>query len=246
MKVKKVRLDARLVELKLAESLKLAKAYIGGGKVRIAGVLADKAGMLVAVDKEITVKHTNPRFASRAGEKLEAAILANNINLQRAVALDIGCAHGGFSDFLLSCGVRLIYAVDVGYPCLAPKLAQDPRIVYLPRTNFRKIDSDLIREAVDFVCIDVSFISASLILARAVEFMAKEAKLVVLIKPQFELPAAMVARGGVVRKAEHQELAINKVCATARENGLRLVNICPSPLVGRKKQNKEFLVYFIK
>ena len=233
----KERLDVLLVERGLAESRTQAQRLIGAGQVRVAGQVADKPGVRVAVDVEIEVEAA-PRFVSRGGEKLEAALARFGLDVAGMVVADVGASTGGFTDCLLQHGAQRVYAIDVGYGQLDWRLRGDPRVVVMERTNARYLES--LPEYVDLVVADVSFISLGLILPVAVRWLRPEGQVLALVKPQFEAGRREVRRGGVVRDPQVQRSVLRRIVGIAAELELGLRGLMPSPLRG-PAGNVEFL-----
>ena len=197
----KQRLDALLVERGLAESRQKAQALVLAGQVLLDGQKADKPGRTVAVTAELEVLAGLP-FSSRAGQKLDAALEQFGISVDGLTCLDVGSSTGGFTDCLLQRGARKVHAVDVGKGQLDWKLRQDPRVVVHEGINARYLTAEEIGEPVDFACCDVSFISVTLILPALVPVLTREAEMVILVKPQFEVGREQVGPGGIVRDAQ--------------------------------------------
>lgn len=231
------RLDVLLVARGLAESRSLAQRLIGAGEVLVDGRVVDKPGAQVPMTATLTLV-ARPRFVSRGGEKLDAALERFAIPVAGRVAADIGASTGGFTDCLLQRGALRVYALDVGYGQLAWTLRQDPRVVALERTNARYVTA--LPEPVDLIVSDVSFISVRLIYPTAVRWLREGGEIVSLIKPQFEAGRAQVGKGGVVRDpAVHRQVLV-EVCAALAELGLGLRGLMVSPLLG-PAGNLEFL-----
>ncbi|MCX7990666.1 MAG: TlyA family RNA methyltransferase [Proteobacteria bacterium] len=241
--MKKIRADELLFQKGLVESRSRAKTLIMMGKVYANGVKVEKAGDNLNTDSEIEIKEDLP-YVSRGGLKLESAIKHFNIDIKNKIALDIGASTGGFTDCLLKYGAKKVYAVDVGYGILDNRLREDKRVINIEKTNFRYIDKSLIPEIVDFISIDVSFISLTLIIPKALEFLKKNGEIVALIKPQFELTPKEVGKGGVVRDEKLREKAVDKIKNFSQSLGLTIIGIIPSPVSGQKG-NKEFLLYAV-
>ena len=221
----------------LAESRSLAQRLIGAGEVLVDGRVVDKPGAQVPMTATLTLA-ARPRFVSRGGEKLDAALERFAIPVAGRVAADIGASTGGFTDCLLQRGALRVYALDVGYGQLAWALRQDPRVVVLERTNARYVTA--LPERVDLIVSDVSFISVRLIYPTAVRWLREGGEIVSLIKPQFEAGRAQVGKGGVVRDpAVHRQVLV-EVCAALAELGLGLRGLMVSPLLG-PAGNLEFL-----
>lgn len=210
------------------------------GAVKVDGVLADKPARLVCHDSLIELA-SRPPFVSRGGEKLDAAVQAFGVDPRGLVALDIGASTGGFTDCLLQRGARRVYAVDVGFGQLDWRLRNDPRVVVLERQNIRYLDPTAIPEPIDIAVIDVSFISLGLVLPCAIRFLEKEAWVVALVKPQFEVGRRQVGRGGVVRDQRLRRAAAEKILAQAEGLGLASVGMLDSPIPGQKG-NREILI----
>lgn len=242
----KKRLDVLLVERGLAESRAQAQRLIRAGLVRVGGQVADKPGTRMATNVEIALQ-ARPRFVSRGGEKLEAALVRFGLDVAGAVAADVGASTGGFTDCLLQHGARRVYAIDVGYGQLAWRLRNDPRVVVMERTNARYLES--LPEPVDVVTADVSFISLGLILPVAVRWFTPPSPppvgggVVALIKPQFEAGRREVGKGGVVRDPAVHRRVLERVLGIAAELGLGLCGLMPSPLRG-PAGNVEFLAWW--
>ncbi|MFQ6102048.1 MAG: TlyA family RNA methyltransferase [Anaerolineae bacterium] len=242
----KERLDVLLVERRLAESRTQAQRLIRAGLVRVAGQVSDKPGTRVAANAAVTLQ-ARPRFVSRGGEKLEAALVRFGLDVTGLVAADVGASTGGFTDCLLQRGARRVYAIDVGYGQLDWRLRNDPRVVVMERTNARYLES--LPEPADLVTADVSFISLGLILPAAVRWFASPSppsveggrgSVVALIKPQFEAGRREVGKGGVVRDPEVHRRVLERVLDIAAELGLGLRGLMLSLLRG-PAGNAEFL-----
>lgn len=235
----KVRLDALLVERGLAESRRSAEAMIMAGTVLIGADRGRKPGQTVDGAVELSIK-PSPRFVSRGGLKLEAALNAFAINPKGAVALDIGASTGGFTDCLLQNGASRVYAVDVGRGQLHNRLLCDERVVSMERTNAR--GNYLLPEPVSIVVIDASFISLQLLIPPALDHLAEDGDLVCLIKPQFEAERNQVEPGGIVRAPEAILQVIERIVGWLPGVGLGAVGLVESPIHGAKG-NREFLIH---
>ena len=240
--MKKERIDKLLVEKGLVKSRERAKALIMAGKVKVNGQVVDKPGTNVPVDSAIEVKENDIPYVSRGGLKLETALKEFNFDVEGFVCLDVGASTGGFTDCLLQHGAKKVYAVDVGRGQLDWKLRNDERVVSIERFNARYLTEKEVPEKVDLVVMDVSFISVTKLLPVVKQFLKPEGKMIVLIKPQFELTKKEVDRGkGVIRDPELHKKAVNKVLEFARSIGLYPENLTLSRPRG-PKGNKEFLV----
>ncbi len=244
IKRRKLRLDRLLVERGLAESRERGQATIFAGQVLVSGQKVEKAGALVLEDADIRILGEQMPYVGRGGLKLEAALREFKINVSGKTALDVGASTGGFTDCLLQRGCKKVYAVDVGYGQMAWKLRQDPRVVVIERTNIREIDPALIPEPVDITTIDVSFISLEKVVPSVIKFLAPNAGIIALIKPQFEIGKGRVGKGGIVRDEAARAAAVEKVMKFFGEAGLDVKGVIPSPITGRDG-NVEYLVYAV-
>lgn len=238
----KVRLDVLLVEKGFFTSREKAKRAIMSGNVYIKDVRYDKAGTLVDSESDIIVRGPKLKYVSRGGLKLEKAMDVYPIDLKDKVCMDIGASTGGFTDCMLQNGANKVFSVDVGYGQLDWKLRNDVRVVNMERTNIRNVTVDDIGEKVDFISIDVSFISLKLVLPIAVKLLKTEGEIIFLIKPQFEAGREKVKKNGVVRdKSVHKDV-LNNVINIAEKLNLCIKDITFSPIKG-PKGNIEFLAY---
>lgn len=238
--MRKERLDRLLVERGLAKSRAQAQRLIMAGRVRIGTEVVDKPGRRVPVGAPVEVV-ARPRFVSRGGEKLEAALDRFGLDVRGWVAADVGASTGGFTDCLLQRGAARVYAIDVGYGQLAWRLRNDPRVIVMERTNARYLER--LPEPVDLVTVDVSFISLRLILPRAVGWLRPEGQVIALIKPQFEAGRREVRKGGIVRDPVVHRAVLERVLTNAADLGLGLQGLMPSPLLG-PAGNVEFLAWW--
>lgn len=239
----KTRLDQLLVTRGLAQSRTQAQALILAGRVAVEGVSAAKAGTPVSEDAAIALKEA-PRFVSRGGEKLAAALDHFGVSPASKVALDAGASTGGFTQVLLSRGAVKVYAVDVGYGQLDQSLRRDPRVISLERQNLRLLTREAVPEPIDLITLDLSFISLTLVLPRLREFLRPGGEVLAMVKPQFEVGKGKVGKGGVVRDPKLQQEAVAKVAAAAAALGFQVSPAFPSPLKG-PKGNQEYFLYLI-
>jgi 23S rRNA (cytidine1920-2'-O)/16S rRNA (cytidine1409-2'-O)-methyltransferase len=238
----KRRLDALLVERGLAESRARAQALVLAGLVWSGEKRLDKPGVGLAADTPLELRGREHPWVSRGGIKLAHALDHFAIATDNAVALDIGASTGGFTDVLLARGARRVYAVDVGHGQLAWKLRQDPRVVVLERRNARHLTRDEIPEPPDLIVCDASFISLTTVLPAALALAAPEARLVALIKPQFEVGKGRVGKGGVVRDpALHREVCEHIAGWLSAQPGWEVLGLTESPIRG-PEGNVEFLI----
>ncbi|HYD29462.1 MAG TPA: TlyA family RNA methyltransferase [Azospirillaceae bacterium] len=238
----KQRADVALVERGLVESRAKAQALILAGLVYVGTQRIDKAGQVIAADAALMVKGQDHPWVSRGGLKLAKGLDHFGIESTGLIAIDVGVSTGGFTDVLLTRGAAKVYAVDVGHGQLAWKLRTDPRVVVLERTNARHLTRDQVPDPVDLVVCDASFISLTVVLPAALDLAAPGARLVALIKPQFEVGKGRVGKGGVVREPElHQEVCDTIQAWLASLPGWRVLGITESPIKG-PEGNKEFLI----
>lgn len=242
----KVRIDKLLVERKLAPSREKAQALVLAGRVLVNGQKVEKAGAGVDSEAEIRLLGPDLKYVSRGGLKLEAALEHWNLDVSGKVCMDVGASTGGFTDCLLQHGAARVIAVDTGYGQIDLRLRQDARVCLLEKTNARYLKPEDIGEGVDLVAMDVSFISATLVLPAVVSSAFPEAEregkqLVVLVKPQFEVGREGVGKGGIVREAAAQQEAVEKVRAKLLELGCRQTDVMDSPILGGEG-NREFLL----
>lgn len=241
----KKRLDVAMVEQGLAESRQKAQAIIMAGQVYVNGQKVDKAGAPVTEDAAIEVRGKTLRYVSRGGLKLEKAMQLWPITLNGFVCADIGASTGGFTDCMLQNGAQRVYAVDVGYGQLAWKLRSDERVVNLERQNIRYLTDEQVPDALDFVSVDVSFISLSHVLPVIWRFLAPGGQAVCLIKPQFEAGREKVGKKGVVRDPDTHREVIEKVISLAGENQFAVKGLDFSPVKG-PEGNIEYLIFLEK
>lgn len=236
----KVRLDRLLVERGLAASREKAQALILAGQVLVAGAKAEKAGQLAEVQAEIEVSE-RLRYVGRGESKLEAALNELGWDVRGWVALDIGSSTGGFVDCLLQRGAARLIAVDAGRGQLDWRLRQDARVRFLERTNARYLRWEQIGEHADLITMDVSFISATQVLPAAVQFARGGTRLLVLVKPQFEVGRGQVGRGGIVRDPIQHREAVDRVRRCAVALGFEHLRDFPSAVLGAEGNQEFFL-----
>ena len=241
----KERLDVLLVGRGLAASREKAKAVIMAGNVYVDGQKEDKAGSMFPETVKIEVRgHVLP-YVSRGGLKLEKAMTRFDLELSDKVCMDVGSSTGGFTDCMLQNGARKVYAVDVGHGQLDWKLRNDSRVVCMERTNIRYVTPEDLAEPVQFVSIDVSFISLTKVLVPVRDYLKEDGEIVALIKPQFEAGREKVGKKGVVReKSTHREV-IRKVMDYAMSIGFDLCDLDFSPIRG-PEGNIEYLLHLKK
>jgi len=241
----KERLDVLLVAKGFFPTREKAKASVMAGLVYVDGNRVDKAGNMTNPEAELFVKEPLCPYVSRGGLKLAKAIDCFDLTLEGKTAIDMGASTGGFTDCMLQNGALKVYAMDVGYGQLDWKLRTDPRVINMEKTNIRYIDCAAFPEQVDFISIDVSFISLHLILPVAAALLLDDGQVVCLVKPQFEAGREQVGKGGIVRdKKTHREV-IYKVIKYAEEFNLYPKGLTFSPVTGAKG-NIEYLLLLTK
>ena len=238
----KERLDVLLVKKNLAESREKAKAVIMSGIVYVDGQKEDKAGSMFEDTDLVEVRGSTLKYVSRGGLKLEKAMEQFGVGLSGKVCMDVGASTGGFTDCMLQNGAKKVYSVDVGHGQLAWKLRNDERVVCMEKTNIRYVTPEEIPERIQFVSIDVSFISLTKVLGPVQALMEPEGDVVCLIKPQFEAGREKVGKKGVVRDpAVHLEV-IQMVASFAGSIGLEALHLDFSPIKG-PEGNIEYLLH---
>nr|WP_295660899.1 TlyA family RNA methyltransferase [Polymorphobacter sp.] len=237
----KTRADQLLVTLGLAESRTRAQALILAGLVFAGDRKVDKAGQVVADDIVLTVKGRDHPWVSRGGIKLAHGLDHFGWNVAGVTAIDVGSSTGGFTDVLLTRGAAHVFAVDSGTNQLAWKLRDDDRVTVLEQTSARVLTPEHIPVAVDLIVCDASFIGLAKVLAVPLTFAAPAARLMALIKPQFEAGRGEVGKGGVVRDPVIHERVCAEVAAWVAGRGWRVDGIVPSPITG-PEGNVEFLI----
>lgn len=234
----RIRLDQLLTERGLARSRAEAQSLIHAGDIELDGTRRLKPGQLVAADASVSLVE-KPRWASRAGAKLEHALEVFSADPDGRACLDAGASTGGFTDVLLARGARIVYAVDVGRGQLVDRLRREPRVVSMERTNLREL-MDL-PEPIDLATLDLSFISLRLVLPAVRRLLADDGRVVALVKPQFEAGRDDVPRGGVVRDAATWARVLHDLARDAGIIGLHAHRAIRSPITGNDG-NVEFLV----
>jgi 23S rRNA (cytidine1920-2'-O)/16S rRNA (cytidine1409-2'-O)-methyltransferase len=237
----KTRADQLLVTLGLAESRTRAQALILAGLVFAGDRKVDKAGQVVPDDIALTVKGRDHPWVSRGGIKLAHGLDHFGWDVARVTAIDVGSSTGGFTDVLLTRGAAHVFAVDSGTNQLAWKLRDDDRVTVLEQTSARVLTPEHIPAAVDLIVCDASFIGLAKVLAVPLAFAAPTARLMALIKPQFEAGRGEVGKGGVVRDPAIHERVCAEVAAWVAGQGWQVDGIVPSPITG-PEGNVEFLI----
>ena len=244
----KIRLDKLLVDRGLAQSRERAHALILAGRVLVDEQRIDKPGTPTAEDAQVRMLGDDLKFVGRGGLKLERALDYWRIELAGRAAVDVGASTGGFTDCMLQRGARSVLAIDTGYGQIAQKLRSDARITLMERTNARLLEPHtLSAHAISFLAIDVSFISATLVLPAVLAALAPtehiwEGELVLLIKPQFEAGREHVGKGGIVREQGARQIAIDRVALAVHTHGGMSLDIIDSPIKGMEG-NREYLLH---
>ena len=241
LRMPKTRLDLLLVSRGLAPTREKAQGMILAGQVTVDGRRVDKAGSPTNEDAEISVAGPAHPFVSRGGIKLAAALDAFSIDPAGLVCLDVGASTGGFTDCLLQRGAARVYAIDVGYGQLDARLRADPRVVLREKVNARALSETDVPEPASLAALDLSFISARIVLPAVLARLAPGASAVVLVKPQFEAGRAEVGKGGIVRSDAVRERVVREVEQFAVDRGLVSLGAIPSPIRGARG-NQEFLL----
>ncbi|MGC1424422.1 MAG: TlyA family RNA methyltransferase [Terracidiphilus sp.] len=242
----KTRIDVLLLDRGLVQSRERARALILAGRVLANEQKIDKPGASIASDSAIRLLGDDMPYVSRGGLKLQAALDHWKIDVADRACLDIGASTGGFTDCLLQRGAAHVTAVDTGFGQIAMKLRNDSRVRLVERTNARFLAPGALAEpgqpALTLLVMDVSFISATLLLAPVFAAAPALTEAVILVKPQFEAGRGNVGKGGIVRDPEVHKLAIEKVTNAATQLGWKVIEVIPSPITGTEG-NKEFLLY---
>lgn len=238
---KKKRLDLAVTEQGFTRAE--AQQYIVCGSVTVNGVVVSKTGHQVRCDDVILVTDHGPRFVSRGGHKLLGALQHFHMeDCTDFVCLDIGASTGGFTDCLLKHGAKKVYAVDVGYGQLDWTLRNDPRVVCIERMNIRVWDWHEVVDRLDCVTIDVSFISLDKVLPLLPLHIHNPCHILALVKPQFEVGRRNVGKGGVVRDEAARQEAVETIQHVAEQHGMRMHDVCESPIKGPAGNQEYFLL----
>jgi 23S rRNA (cytidine1920-2'-O)/16S rRNA (cytidine1409-2'-O)-methyltransferase len=247
MQTMKVRLDKLIFERGLATSRERAQALVLAGKILVNGQKVEKAGAGVDAEADIRLLGEDLKYVSRGGLKLEKALEHWQIDVRGKTCLDVGTSTGGFTDCLLQHGAARVIGVDTGHAQVEFRLRQDARVRLLEKTNARYLTSEQVGEVVDLVVMDVSFISATLVLPAVIEAAFPPAaervgrKIIVLVKPQFEAGREQVGKGGIVRDGAVQLATVEKVRRALVELGCARTDAIESPILGTEG-NREFLL----
>jgi 23S rRNA (cytidine1920-2'-O)/16S rRNA (cytidine1409-2'-O)-methyltransferase len=237
---RKERLDVALVERGLVETRSKAQSLIMARRVLVNEQFVDKPGAQVAADDQLRVAELEHPWVGRGGMKLAHALREFGIDVAGLVCADVGASTGGFTDVMLKSGAKKVYAIDVGYGQLDQSLRTDPRVENREKVNARYLSEVDFDEPVQFVSVDVSFISLKLILPSVAKFLAGD--LVALIKPQFEVGKRDIGKGGIVRDEEKRRQAVDSVVQFAGESGFDVRGVIESPVKGAEG-NVEYLMH---
>lgn len=240
--IQKERLDIILVSKNLVSSRELAKSLIMAGKVYVNGNKELKCGTKIDINSDIVVNDAKMKYVSRGGYKLEKAINKFNIVLENKVCMDAGASTGGFTDCMLQNGAAKVFSVDVGYGQFDWNLRNNPKVVCMEKTNIRYLKFEHINEYLDFVSIDVSFISLTKVLLPIKNLLNQEGSVVCLIKPQFEAGKQNVGKKGVVKDKDIHKQVILKIIKFAESIDFNILNLDYSPIKG-PEGNIEYLLY---
>lgn len=245
----KIRIDKLLVERGLVPSRERAQALILAGKVLVNEQKIEKSGAAVSSDVSLRLLGEDLKYVSRGALKLERALEYWRIDVTGLVCVDVGASTGGFTDCLLQRGAARVIAIDTGYGQMDFRLRQDPRVRLLEKTNARYLTHETLGEFADFVAMDVSFISATLVLPAVIASAfppqsdaKRHRSIVVLVKPQFEAGREQVGKGGIVRDEDAQKAAVERVRQSVIQLGAQNTEHIESPILGAEG-NREFLLY---
>lgn len=238
----KKRLDLIIQERYPNLSRNQIQSFILQRKVKVNDQIVDKAGTPVVLDAKIDLENETPKFVSRAGFKIEGALDNFKVDVTGLVVLDAGISTGGFTDCLLQRGAKRVYGVDVGFGIVHEKLRSDPRVILYEKTNLRYLES--LPELVDLATLDLSFISLLKVMPAVCNLLKPDARIITLIKPQFEAEREEIRRGGIVRNEEVHKKVIEKIKSGMAEFGFEMFDLMESPIKGDKSGNKEFLAIY--
>jgi len=239
-----IRADKYLTDQGITESRNRAAELIRRGVVRIAGKQVAKPSTMVKKNSPVLIDDDGPRYVSRGALKLEPALEAFNIDCTDCIALDCGASTGGFTDVLLRRGAKRVYAIDVGYGQLHWSLRNHDKVIVMERTNLRTMPVNLVKDRIDIVTLDMSFISLKLVLEKILTLLSENGQVITLIKPQFEAGRENVGSGGVIRNPEIHKAVLTDLAKWVLDHGYCLKNITASSVKG-PKGNQEFLFHLL-
>jgi 23S rRNA (cytidine1920-2'-O)/16S rRNA (cytidine1409-2'-O)-methyltransferase len=240
---KKKRLDVLLVERGLAQSRERAQALILSGNVLVSDTPQTKAGAAVAEDAPIRLRQSDHPYVSRGALKLKAALAEFGVVVAGKIGLDVGASTGGFTEILLEAGATKVIAVDVGFNQMDWKIRNDPRVECLEKVNARYLSEEQVRQKVDVVSIDVSFISLDKILPAVFPLVAPNGDVISLVKPQFEVGREQVGKGGIVQSDDARQEALARITDFSKTLGWNRVGLIESPITGTDG-NIEYLAHW--
>lgn len=243
--MKKNRADILVYKQGLVDSREKAKRLIMSGNIYVDQVKVLKAGEMYSSDTVFTLRGEKPKYVSRGGFKLEKAVEAFDLSLEDKICADFGASTGGFTDCMIQNGAKKVYAIDVGYGQIDWSIRSNPKVITIERTNIRYLDESLIKEKLDFISIDVSFISLTLILPKAFSIISEDGVIVALIKPQFEAGKEQVGKNGIVRSLETRISTLEKIYDFVLDNSFVPIDLTFSPITGAEG-NQEFLIKISK
>ena len=238
-----IRLDLYLSENKIVKSRNIAATMIKDGKISVNGVVCTKPSLMVSDNDKVEITGDMPKFVGRGGLKLEKALEYFCIDLKNKICIDIGASTGGFTDCMLQSGAEKVYAVDVGSDQLDEKLKNDSRVISMEKTDIRNVTDEI--PAVDFISIDVSFISLKFVLPTAFRLLEETGDLVALIKPQFEAGKSNLNKKGIVKDEKVRQKVCDEIKQFAISCGFSFNGITTSPISGGDG-NTEYLIYLMK
>ena len=243
-KKEKKRLDVLVLEQHQHLTRNQIQSFIMQGKVAVDGKVQTKPGTQVDVTLEITLSVKEPKYVSRAGFKLEAALDHFKLDVKNFIALDAGISTGGFTDCLLQRDAKRVYGVDVAKGQVHEKIASNSRLMLLEKTNVRYLET--LPELVDLITLDLSFISVLKVISAVSQFLKPDGNIIILIKPQFEADRQDIGKGGVVKSDAVHQKVIEKIKTGMKEFGFAMLGLIESPIAGATSGNKEFLALFKK
>ena len=245
--MKKERIDKLLVDFGFAATRTKAQSMVMAGIVLVNEKRVEKSSEQFLPDIKIRIKGETAasKYVGRGGLKLEKALIEFQIRLSRYVCLDVGASTGGFTDCLLQNGAKKVYAIDVGTNQLDWKIRNDERVVVREKVNARNLKPEDFDEKIDLIVMDVSFISVTKILPALYDLINERGKIIVLIKPQFEVGKGEVGKGGIVRDESKHQIVIENINKFSEQIGLKSLEIIESPILGAEG-NKEFLALYEK
>ena len=238
----KKRVDLLLVDKNIAESRAKAQAMIMAGQISINGKKVLKSGELYEINADIVKTNLHPQWVSRGALKLLYVLQSFNIDVKDSICLDLGASTGGFTEVLLSKNAKKIYAVDVGTNQLHEKLRKHTKVINISKTNARYLSKDMIRDIIDIIVCDVSFISMKKVIEPCLKFLTNNGKIIGLIKPQFEVKKKEMKKGVVLEKNVHLRICDEYKNWFEENCSMKIIGLLESPIKG-PKGNKEFLIY---